>query len=188
MKIQKIIKSLKHYNRTIAAIATILLAILGVSVFIFSEEDNGISAAAKELSELSGNIRQYYQARPDYWGLNTQTVIDKKIYPEQMLKNGKLVGFMGNTVLVGSGIEGTMLMPGARNFDVVYKGLSSKQCVGLGSHKFEQKFWLGVSGVSILSDNQETLFDWDDKNNRLPISKAQAKKSCGKSNTIIWHF
>ncbi len=188
MKPQKIINLLKHYNRTVAIAVTGLLAVLGLSVFIFSEEDSGITAAAEELSELSGNIRHYYQARPDYWGLNTQTVIDKKIYPAQMLKNGELSGYMGNAVLIGSGAEGTMLMPGARNFDIVYKGLSAKQCIELSSHKFEQKFWLGISGVSILSDKQETLFNWDSENHRLPISKSQAKKSCGKSNTIIWHF
>ena len=182
------IKRIRFRGRILAGIVGALLLLWGVSVFIFSQEDSGVTAAATELSQLADNIRRQYQNRPDYWGLNTQAVIDKKIAPLAMLKSGTLIGYMGNTVTVGYGADGSLLMPGARNFDIAYHGLSTKQCSELAGYKFPQNFWLGVSGISIISRQQETLFTWDDETNQLPISKDKARTLCTADSTIIWHF
>ena len=194
-KIQTILYNLKAKVRrirlrgsTLAGIVATMLLLWGGLVFIFSQEDSGVAAAATELSQLADNIRRYYQNRPDYWGLSTQEVIGKKIAPTSMLKNGNLSGYMGNMVAVGQGADGGLLMPGARNFDIAYKNLSAKQCVELSGHKFSQKFWLGVSGISIINGQTETLFTWDEEENRLPISKEKARNLCGNNSIIIWHF
>lgn len=179
---------LKKFNKLIGAAAGVILLGWGLSVFIFSQEDSGVREAAAEIEELAANIRRYYQNRPDYWGLNTQIVLDKNIYPNRMLKNSSLNGYFGNSVLVGNGINGEVLMPGSRNFDIIYKGLNKKQCVGLASFKFDQKFWLGVTGVSVVNNKGgQQLFGWNDEKNQLPVKKEQAETVCESDNTIIWH-
>ena len=176
-----------HYKVLAAGICVILLGWLSVS-FFFIQESSGTSEAAAELEQLAANIRRYYQNRPDYWGLSTQMVLDKKIYPNKMLKNNQLVGYFGNPVLVGNGPEADVLMPGARNFDIIYKDLNKKQCVGLASFKFSQNFWLGVTGISIINNDNNQFFTWDDEENGLPIQKNRANAICESNNTIIWHY
>lgn len=179
---------LENYKRLLIATFGILLFVgLGIT-FFFSQETLGTAEATNELEQLTFNIRRYYQNRPDYWGLSTQTVLDKEIYPRKMLKNNQLIGFFGNSVAVGNGLNADVLMPGARNFDIIYRDLNKKQCIGLASFKFDQKFWLGVTGITIISGNKTHLFTWDNKTNRLPIQKDAAEDVCESNNTIIWHY
>ena len=106
----------------------------------------------------------------------------------KMLKNNHLIGYFGNPVLVGNGLNADVLMPGARNFDIIYKDLNKKQCIGLASFKFSSQFWLGVTGITIINDDNKQFFTWDDKENSLPIQKNTAKDICDAKNTIIWHY
>lgn len=188
MKININMAKIKKYQKPLAWTAGVVLLGWGVLSFIFSQEVSGVKEAAAQVEQLAVNIRRHYQNRPDYWGLGTQTVIDKKIAPRQMLQNGHLVGFMGNPVLVGLGADGTILMPGSRNFDIIYKDLSAKQCVALASYKFEQKFWLGVTGITIINAKQTQDFSWDSEAYKLPVIKSLAKEFCHGNATIIWHF
>ena len=105
-----------------------------------------------------------------------------------MLKNGKLVGFFDNPVLVGNGPYAMVLMPGARNFDIIYKDLDKKQCVAVATSKLKQDIWLGVVGVSIVNKDKQQRFDWDNKEYSLPIKTEQAKKICSTGSMVIWHF
>ena len=170
-------------------VGVVLFLVGGLSLtFFFSQETSGTAEAATELEALTSNIRRYFQNRPDYWGLSTQMVLDKNIYPNKMLKNNHLIGYFGNPVLVGNGLNADVLMPGARNFDIIYKDLNKKQCIGLASFKFSSQFWLGVTGITIINDDNKLFFTWDDKENSLPIQKNTAKDICDAKNTIIWHY
>ncbi len=152
------------------------------------KEDIGTETAVKELQQFSQNIRNFYKNRPDYWGLNTQMVIDKQLYPLSMYKDGVLKSHYNTLVLVGNGINADVLMPGAKSFDIVYKYLNKRQCIEFVSYRFSQDFWLGISGVSIINDNKEVLFSWG-IDNALPIKNETAKILCKNSNnTIIWHY
>ena len=172
----------------ILCIFSVVLLLIILFLICSKKEDIGTNNAVKELQQFSQNIRRFYQNRPDYWGLNTQTAIDKQLYPLSMYKEGVLKSYFNTPVLVGSGINADILMPGARNFDIIYKYLNKKQCVELASYNFEQNFWLGVSGVSIITENKETLFNWG-KENPLPIKKSTAEDLCkNNGNSIIWHY
>lgn len=146
-----------------------------------------IKDTVAEMELLAGNIRRLYQSRPDYWGLNTQMVLDKKIYPNKMGENGKLISVLGNEILVGDGVSGNVLMPGSRNFDITYQGLTKKQCIQLVSYEFDQSFWLMVMGLTIAYKDTQQLFTWDDPEYKLPVSKANAKKLCKDGSAIVWH-
>ncbi len=164
----------------IGIVATIILARLG-SV-------SGLTETAQEVQQLSANIRHYYQNRPDFWGLDTQTVVEKGISPKSMSHQKGLQGFWGNPVSVGNGSEGTMLMPGSRTFDIVYKNLDRKQCMALAPYKFDETFFMGLSYMILIKDNTQETFSWDNPVKKLPITAAMAKEFCGTNNNILWHF
>lgn len=149
---------------------------------------SGLKEAAQEVQQLSTNIRRYYQNRPDFWGLDTQTVVEKAILPQNMSHQKGLQGFWGNPVLVGNGSEGAMLMPGSRTFDIVYKNLNRKQCMALAPYKFDEQFFMGLSYMVLIKDNTQETFTWDDKVKKLPITTAMAKEFCAENNHILWHF
>lgn len=156
--------------------------------FFCVQKNIGTGKAAAELEQLATNIRRYYQNRPDYWGLSTKTVIDKKISPQNLLKNNQMIGFFGNPVFVGQGVDANIVMPGARSFDIIYKELNEKQCIELASFKFTPNFWLGITGITIINNDGDSLFfTWDDQTNVLPIKKGAAQDICDEKNVIIWH-
>ena len=169
-------------------ICFVALALIILFLVCSKKEDIGTEKAVNELQKLSENIRRFYQNRPDYWGLNTQMAIDKQLYPLSMYKEGVLKSYFGTPVLVGNGINADVLMPGTRNFDIIYKYLNKRQCIEFASYKFNQNFWLGVSGVSIITEGKETLFGWGGENS-LPIKKNIAESLCkNDENSIIWHY
>ena len=151
------LQTLKRRQLVIGGMVGALLIVWGISVLLFSEKYIGTDKAAAEVQQLAENIRRFYQNRPDFWGLNTQAVLDKQIAPRAMSKSGRLMNFFGKEVVVGSGIEGMMLMPGSRNFDIVYKNLNKQECVEMASFRFEEKFWLGVESVTAVSYTHLTL-------------------------------
>jgi len=185
LKLKNIIFMHKYF--CLATVFFILLLIAS-GFWIFGGNIKGSEEAAKEIVELSQNIRKHYQNRPDFWGLNTQMVLDKKIYPNKMLQNEKLTGFFGNPVQIGNGASAEVLMPGARNFDIIYTELNKAQCKELLTFEFGSDFWLGVRGISVISDGNEHSFSWNSKENTLPISKRKAALVCKENSNIIWHF
>ena len=181
-----ILRSMTYHFQIWAGVAVIAVIAL-VSWLFLHEADVGTRQAADELVQLSGNIRRYYQNRPDFWGLSTDTVIKNKIYPQEMLQNGRLNGFFGNEVLIGRGPDAEVLMPGARGFDIIYKNLNKKQCEELASYKFDEKFWLGITGITVGNDKEQRYFTWSDKEFALPIKKDFVQSICKSANILIWH-
>ena len=175
----------RHFKIWVGGCVVLVLFLVGW--FLTREADVGTRQAAEELVRLSENIRRYYQNRPDYWGLSTQTVLSNRIYPQSMLQNGELRGFFGNEVLVGRGENAEVLMPGARGFDIIYKHLNKKQCQELASFKFNEKFWLGIAGITLSNGRKQQFFTWSDKEHILPIKPAAAKALCSNDNLLIWH-
>ena len=178
-------KTLPKYQKY--GLPVLILAAVAATLLCLRKEDIGTDKAVEELRQFSQNIRRFYQNRPDYWGLNTQTAVDKQIYPLRMLKDGTPKSHYGTPVLAGSGPNGDILMPGARNFDIIYKDLNRRQCIELSSYKFDEKFWLGISSVSIINDGGETQFGWSGTQT-LPIAEDAAEKFCKGQNILIWHY
>ena len=164
-----------------------LLALCLVALCIWPSSNKVYVKAARELTDLTSNIRKHFQHRPDFWGLNTQMVLDKKLYPHTMLQNGVLLSALDSQVLIGRGKEAEIIMPTAKSFDIVYKNLTKKQCEGLLLAEYEQKFWLGISDLSIITKQRETKFSWTDDKYKLPPTKAIVKKFCDDEATVIWH-
>lgn len=186
MNFNRLGRYLKNY-KFIISLFVLCLFVFGC-LFILGSKDKRIPMAAKELEELSENIRKYYQNRPDYWGLQSNIVIKNQIVPSVMIKNNELIGVLKNKILVGNGINASVLMPGARGFDIVYKNLSKNHCVDLASFDFNKQFWLGVTYVSIVHEDNIADFSWNNNQNKLPITQSAAKNACKNGGSIIWHF
>lgn len=171
---------------TIGGILTALLIML----LIGRQQDIGAQEAGEQIARLAQNIRGRYRTRPDFWGLSTQEVISKKIYPLSMTVSGEeLKGYFGNPVEIGADASGQAVMPTMRSFVISYNDLNKAQCLALATNKFNQDFWLGVSGMSIVNGNETRLFDWSSKENSLPAEKQIVKKCCkAKDNSVIFHF
>lgn len=184
---RKRISEIAFINKAIFGLLLVALLFWAAMTIFFTEKDIGTAKTTAELSQLANNIRKYYQNRPDFWGLSTQTVIEKKIAPLAMLQNNSLQSYYKTPVLVGSAPDGTMLMPGAKSFDIIYKDLNKQQCEELASYRFDDKFWLGVMSLTLDNGSEAIVFNWIDKN-LLPIKKEQAKNVCMRKNTLIWHY
>lgn len=156
--------------------------------FFYRAETLEAPEEPSNLLKLTENIRRYYQNRPDYWGLNSDSIIKNKIVPLALLKNDRIISGFGTDILVGNTPNGSMLMPGARSFNIIYSNLNKKQCIELASGKFDEKFWLGIIDVTINNSIKNEVFSWNDKKNILPIKKNIAKEICKSSNTVIFHI
>ena len=196
MKLKQIIKKLLSKNfwneqwKTVAAIAVgVMVIVLVISLVVGGQQDVGAAEAGEQVSKLVQNIRNSYKTRPDFWGLSTAEVIAKKIHPLDMpIIENKLIGYFGQPVVIGADKEGTSVMPTMRSFVIAYKSLSKDQCVALASHRFKQEFWLGISGISIINDKHNQMFNWSNKEYILPADKSVAKTICVSSgNTVVFH-
>jgi len=163
------------------------LSFVVILLAIFGSDSNSHLIMAQELKDLTHNIRQNYQNRPDYWGLNTQVVLDKNIAPSYMQKNNQITSRLGNLILIGNGKTAQSIMPTVKTFDVIYTDIDQKRCVELASGDYDQQFWIGISGLSIVTENKQYDFLWSEGKYKLPIAKHIAKEICSKNNVFIWH-
>lgn len=173
----------------ISALVAALVVIMFI-ILISGQKDVGANQAGLEITKLAQNIRNRYQTRPDYWGLSTNEVITKKIYPLSMKVEGNgLKGYFDNEVMVGADEKGTAVMPTSRKFAIAYNNLNEDQCIGLAANKFDKDFWLGVGGLKIANEKTNQMFDWSSKELVLPMEEKVAKKYCQRgNNSVIFYF
>ena len=142
----QIVSFIKKYR--IAVIATMVSALIvfgGIFLFVNINKNKIYKNVETQIIELSQNIIKSYRLRPDYWGLSTNEVINKKLYPQSMkLQGNKLIGSFDKVVEIGSDDMGNMVMPTEKHFVITYKNLNKSQCVGVLSQKFNNDFWLSI--------------------------------------------
>lgn len=179
----------KYINKTYMIIAGVFVLLCCLLIIIFSSPNNIPNLAMDEIVNMSSNIHNNFKAKPDYWGLSTEYVIDNKLADEKMIKEKKLVSVTGNEVVVGNTEDGFIAMPGSHSFDIVYKNLSRRYCVILSSYHMDYAEKIGLLNITIKNKSSEATFAWGSDGNKLPISVAEAKKHClSNENTIIWTF
>lgn len=182
---------LNRYKVIIATTVLSALLVLGfVLIFAQSRDSKAYAVAGAQIDELSQNIIKHYRVMPSYWGLSTTEVINKKLYPDSMnVKDGKLVGFFANRVEVGADENGSTVMPGIKSFVITYNNISKNQCIELGSHKYNEEFWLNVSKIVIKNADTEQEFIWGDEKYGLIPNKKMLKDLCkNNSNKLLVYF
>ncbi len=157
-----------------------------VIAFLLSQRPSSKNVAAnQELVQISSKIRQYYQNRPDYRGLNTAEVVKNNLYVGKV-NNNVILNSRGKSVLIGGDAAGSMVMPGIRSFVISYLDLTRKECIELSSRFWQETEKLGVLSMSIINETYNQEFNWGEDG--LPLSKSQAEKYCKNKNTLVWSF
>lgn len=185
-KFQSFKMYLKNLPKRYLWVGGCLLVVL-VAMLVLKSTDNDeqkVKQAEEELVVLIDHIRQHYRNRPDAWGLNTEVAIKNQLVLEKMIKENRIFNAFGQEVLVGSNVNGNMVMPGQRNFVIVYKNLNYNRCVKMAANLLSDKLQLGLNSMTIVNEVQ-TTFQWGAEN-ALPISANSAKKTCKKENAILW--
>lgn len=184
---QELWKKQVKFDKFIILIMIVIAIGLTLGIYMATKPNKKLISAANEVISLSEGIRKHYRNRPDYWRLNTETVIADNIAPKNLIIDGNIKNALGNEVLVGSGFDGAMVMPGTRSFDIIYKNLSKKDCIGLASYSYNEEQKLGLLSITVKNDEDISIFTWGGEN-KLPILTENAKKHCGHNSEISWTF
>lgn len=164
----------------------IALLIIATLTFLFSKSDNSnYHKVQDELFTLADKIRNHYKAKPDYWGLNNQSIIS--VLPEKMARNNKIISSIGREFIVGQNEKGDTVMPSQRNFMITLSNLGKKACHKIAGITVDKESNLSLQKIIIRNANDFVEFEWGGKN-LLPISDKDAKTYCDKKNSISWIF
>ncbi len=173
-------------TRQFYILLAIMTAAIGFIVLQYVSPNQRAEEAALQVEEIARQIRQNHAQRIDYWGLNTQSVIDNNMLTNLSYDDGKLINALGKPVKIGSGENGDTVMPGERSFDVVYSGLSAGECVYLAAYHFEKPEELGLLKVTVISKDKRQSFTWGEEEFKLPVSRPEAKKICRNGSNVLW--
>ena len=187
----QIINLIKKYRIiVIATVVSTLIVLSLVFLFININKNKIYKNVETQIIELSQNIIKSYRIKPDYWGLSTNEVINKKLYPQSMkLRDNKLIGYFDKIVEVGSDDMGNIVMPTEKHFVITYKNLNKNQCIGVLSQKFNNDFWLSINKISVKNNKVSQDFIWGNNEFALPISTKNLRNVCvSDQNIIILHF
>ena len=194
-KRNKLLKLIKRFwesvkkSKVFIILGGMIVVIVLMIVLMLQQRDIGAKEAGQQIELLAQNIRNQYKVRPDYWGLSTNEVTDKKLYPDSMTINGgKLLGYFGNPVEIGMDDNGATIMPTIRYFVITYRDLSKAQCSALASSRFNRNFWLGIKDIKIINGNDVYTFDWDSREMTLPIDRRKAADICHMGSNISFRF
>lgn len=190
MKITDLCVNAKKIAKNYRLLSVILLVVLTIVIgflLMVHKQNPEIVTTMDTLVKLTENIRHNYKNRPDYWGLSTQSVIQKQIVTASMLQNNRLVSPIASEINVGGDENGSMVMPGTRSFYIALKNLSAKNCVALAIFPLSEKNELGLLSITFKVNDKETVFQWGGENS-LPVTKERATKICRKNSIILWNF
>ena len=168
------------YRRAVKLDQKIIIAITVMTAAI-------IIVLAWIMAQTANNIRLFYQTKPGYWGLNTETVIKNNLEAGGMLIDGKLQNAFGKPVIIGEDEQGSIIMPGTRHFTVTFPELNKSECTVMAAFRLNERESLSLLQMIISNGEQRYEFNWGGSN-PLPITKQDAAKYCGKNNIVSWRF
>ena len=181
MKTQKHKLKLSLKQATIAGAATGFVVLLLVSPLMRNRSGTASLQVGQEVARLAASIRSHYKMKPDYWGLDSESVLKNEI-------TGELKSILGADIRIGQGFEAEISMPGSKSFDIVYKGLDKKNCLSLLTLKLEEEASLGLISAEIKNFKARTVFTWGGTP-ALPVSSQHAKDYCLEgSNEVLFRF
>lgn len=167
----------------LAIISLILIGYLGISIL----KKPHYKDVHQEMTELATLVHQQYQKRPDYWGLNSEKILKNESLPTPMKKHQKIVSHIGREIIIGSNVDGDMVMPGGRQFMLTMDNLSRNVCIGLLSDIETLKTDPAWESLIVYNENGTTEFSWS-ADNSLADLPHKASEICVNRNKISWLF
>ena len=162
-----------------------------VIIFLGFYSCSGINKKAdievQNIFKISDDIRLYFSKKADYWGLDTDFVLKKRIIDRKFIRNNKIVIGANNQLLVGKGYNATTLMPRDNSFDIILRDVNKAQCALFLEADISEQNQVKLISILVENNNKSSLFLWGKDKYSLPIKKGIGKDVCtGDKNTIIW--
>jgi hypothetical protein len=173
------------FSRQFIAVITGMLLVIMVIVWWNTKPNTRVVKAAEQVFAIADAVRKSFINKIDYWGLDTEMVINNNILTNRFYKDNNLLNALGKPVLIGSGEEGSMVMPGVRSFEIVYGELTQNECIALATYDYEQQEELGLLKITIRGDESRE-FGWVEEGYKLPVSRPEARKICKNGSKVIW--
>lgn len=183
---QQIISHLKNMQIIVCAAVILLLAVALYLLFSVSPKNN-FDTVQHELVSLADNIRNNYKTKPDYWGLNNESILKNNIAPKELIKNKKIISIIGREFIIGQNENGDIIMPSQRNFMITLSNLSKNACKNLATFNWQEENHLALQKIILRNDNETIEFEWGNSN-ALPIKEDLANELCSNKNIISWVF
>lgn len=180
-------KNLVKFDQRIMIVTTFITAAIIIMLAWIIRPNPQIEQTANQLAQTANNIRLYYQTKPGYWGLSNEIVIRNNLEANGMLIDGKLQNAFGKPVIIGQDTDGSVVMPGTRNFVITFPNLNKSECTTMAAFRLNERDSLSLLQMVIIKENQRYEFNWGGQN-PLPITKTEAAKYCGRTNTVAWSF
>lgn len=187
IQIRELQKKIVAIDKLVWVITVMIVVALATLIYWTTRPNQQIVVAANQVVSLAEEVRRHYHNRPDYWRLNSDMAIKENVVPQAMRSDNKIKNALNGEVLIGTGFDGAMIMPGTRSFEIIYKNLTKKDCEALAVYAYNAEQNLGLLSVMIRNGNEESTFTWGGEN-KLPISENKAKSCCGKNSELSWEF
>ncbi|HCU59306.1 MAG TPA: hypothetical protein DIC64_04925 [Alphaproteobacteria bacterium] len=137
-----------------------------------------------ELQSISRSVRQHFQKKLDYRGLNTAYALENGIIPAQMARASKVFSSLSCEIIIGGDINGRTVAPFENTFNVVYKNLDAQKCQDLITSKFD-----AAAGLKSITVSNKNSYEFSYGGNlALPVSERAAKEHCSARNTVMFTF
>jgi len=143
---------------------------------------------AEIVAKIVEEVHTNYANKANYWGLDSESFASNDILTKFRYKGNQLINTLGKPILIGRGESGDVVMPGEKSFDVVFTDLTTKECVGAATYRFEQPENLGLLRITIDHGEKSQVFEWGAEDHKLPISRVEAKRFCSNKSRVMWTF
>lgn len=166
---------------------SIVLFIFIIGVLFFTNSQSRANKTIADVFHISDNIRQFYIGKPNFWGLNTQTVVKEKIIDSKYIVNDKIITAKGLAILVGKGFNADTLMFLDNTFDIVINDLDKSNCISLLEADIAKENVVRLREILLKNTNGIFSFRWGDDKYSLPVKKYIAKDICSDvNNSLLW--
>ncbi len=180
----EILKKYIFFSKQGLVYLILFLLLFLLSCFMVLNNGSQKKEILPELRLITDSIRNHYQKKPTYAGLNTLTVLEEKIVPAYMIRNNKIFSRLKNEILVGRDEIGSTSIASDTDFSLIYLNMNQNKCVNAVTEAFGIS--LGLKSIQILNQNRYEFSYGTDLN--LPIKKQDALKYCQAKNTIVFTF
>lgn len=175
------------YKNKIVFGCIVLLFLASLVLLIFSQDKRSYEKTQQQIGLLASAVRSHYAWQPHYWGLSNEQALQKKIVPQTLLNNNKIMSALGRPLLIGADLSGTPVPSGDREFMISVPNLSKKSCEKLILLPLSDNIGLGLLKIVVENNHQLHTFEWGGEN-PLPIQAQAAQNICAQQNNIGFVF
>ena len=184
MQLPESFKKIRLTSNQFIGLVCVLVALVICLVCVFFLKPEKKIDFSQELKTISASVRKHYQKNIDYRGLETKIIVDDKVLPQTMVRNGKIYSAFKGEILIGRNLKGDAVLPFENFFSVTYLNINRQKCEGLIASTFDE-----TSGLTAITVSNEKLYEFTYGGElSLPVSEQKAKEICASKNDVMFTF